>query len=95
MDAPVPADYTGDGIADIATFRSDSDLVAGAAQWFILPSDGSPAYSVLFGGGGGMDAPVPADYTGDGIADIATFRSDSDLVAGAAQWFILPSDGSP
>ena len=91
LDLPAPADYTGDGITDIAVFRPVSDLVPGAAQWFILPSEGGPAFSVLFGGAGGLDQPAPADYDGDGRADIAAYRPVSDLILGAAQWFILPS----
>ncbi|WP_390836063.1 hypothetical protein [Tautonia plasticadhaerens] len=66
-------------------------MVPGAAQWFILPSEGGSAFSVTFGGAGGLDQPAPADYDGDGRADLAAFRPISDLVPGAAQWFILPS----
>ena len=91
MDLPAPADYDGDGKTDIATFRPDSDLLPGAAHWFILPSGGGSAYAVAFGASGMMDMPAPADYDGDGRADIATYRPESDLVPGAAQWFILPS----
>jgi len=91
LDRPAPADFDGDGITDIATFRADSDLVPGAAQWFILPSDTESAFSVVFGAAGGVDLPAPTDFDGDGRADIATFRPVSDLVPGAAQWFILPS----
>ena len=99
LDRPAPADYDGDGTTDIATFRANSDLVPGAAQWFILPSRPNPggfatrdgAFPVLFGAPGGTDLPAPADYDGDGRADIATFRPVSDLHPGAADWFILPS----
>ena len=94
LDLPAQADYDGDGITDIATFRPISDLVPGAAQWFILPSESNMGYSVLFGAASGADQPVPADYDGDGRADIASFRSVSDLVPGAAQWFILPSESN-
>jgi uncharacterized delta-60 repeat protein len=99
LDRPAPADYDGDGTTDIATFRADSDLVPGAAQWFILPSIPNDngfdttlgAFPVVFGAPGGTDLPAPADYDGDGRADIATFRPVSDLHPGAADWFILPS----
>ena len=99
LDRPAPADYDGDGTTDIATFRANSDLVPGAAQWFILPSGPNPggfptrdgAFAVVFGAAGGTDLPAPADYDGDGRADIATFRPVSDVHPGAADWFILPS----
>jgi hypothetical protein len=91
MDMPVAADYDGDGITDIATFRPDSDLTPGAAEWFILPSSTGLAYSFAFGAASLMDLPAPADYDGDGKADIATYRPVSDLLAGSAQWFIVPS----
>ncbi|MEW4567552.1 choice-of-anchor O protein [Tautonia sp. JC769] len=91
MDMPVAADFDGDGIADIATFRASSDLTPGAAEWFILPSSTGLAYRFAFGAANLMDLPAPADFDGDGKADIATFRPDSDLTPGAAEWFILPS----
>ncbi len=93
LDRPAPADYDGDGITDIATFRPDSDLLPGAAEWFILQSrDG--ALRVQFGAAGGTDLPAPADFTGDGFDDIATFRPVSDLTPGTADWFVLPKDTS-
>jgi glutamine cyclotransferase len=94
LDRPAPADYDGDGITDLATFRASSDLVPGAAQWFILPSSGASAFSVVFGASGGSDLPAPADYDGDGRADVATFRPvplPPDGPVGASQWFLLPS----
>ena len=92
-DDPVPADYDGDGKADLATFRSESDRFAAASEWFVLPSSGGSAYSAAFGAPG-MDDPVPADYDGDGRADLAIFRSESDLTDNTAEWFILPSSGA-
>ncbi|QDV38418.1 glutaminyl-peptide cyclotransferase [Tautonia plasticadhaerens] len=94
LDRPAPADYDGDGVTDLATFRASSDLVPGAAQWFVRPSSGAPGFSVVFGAAGGSDLPAPADYDGDGRADLATFRpvpTPQDGPVGAAQWFLLPS----
>jgi hypothetical protein len=97
LDRPAPADFDGDGITDIATFRANSDLTPGAAEWFILPSASNRAFSVVFGAPGGTDLPAPADYDGDGRADIVTFRPERtslDIAQGVldvAQWFVLPS----
>ncbi|WP_152052616.1 FG-GAP-like repeat-containing protein [Tautonia marina] len=105
LDRPAPADFDGDGRTDIATFRANSDLTPGAAEWFILPSEPNPGYTtkvgafaVAFGAPGGADLPAPADYDGDGRADIVSFRpipTPQDIVYGvpswAAQWLILPS----
>jgi hypothetical protein len=90
LDLPAPADYDGDGVTDIATFRPNSDLTPGAAEWFIRPSSAPMAgYRVLFGASGGMDVPVPADYDGDGHADIGVYRSST------GEWFLLGSLAGP
>jgi putative transposon-encoded protein len=67
-DIPVPADYNGDGAAEIAIFRPSTSLWAvkgGAYQGF----------------GKSGDIPVPADYNGDGKTDIAIFRPSTGLWA--------------
>lgn len=94
LDTPAVGDFDGDGITDVAVFRPVSDLLPGAAEWFILPSSTGQAYRVSFGAAGGLDLPAVADFDGDGRAEIAVFRPSSDLFPGEAQWFILPSSSN-
>ena len=63
-DIPVPADYNGDGITEVAVFRPLT------SQWFVNGVG-------VFLWGFGTDIPVPADYVGDGKARIAVYRPAS------------------
>ena len=68
-DQPVPADYDGDGRADLAVWRP------GTGTWWILTSTSGfrteDRLAVAWGSGRLLDVPVPADYDGDGRADLA------------------------
>ncbi|BDX07427.1 PKD domain-containing protein [Planctobacterium marinum] len=81
-------DYDGDGIADVAVRRPDTQL------WYVKNS-GSMDYNSERGDGiqrvrfglSVADIPVPADYDGDGITDFAVRRASNYT------WYVLNSSG--
>lgn len=73
-DTRVPADYDGDGKADLAVFRRYNWLGgADVVGWFILQSSNNQMRVERFGLP--TDKLVPADYDGDGRADVAVWRA--------------------
>ena len=72
--ALIPGDYDGDGTWEPAYFEESN----------IIDPAGSPALWKIRGVtkiyfGNGSDQPVPADYAGDGLNNLAIFRPDSGL----------------
>ena len=86
---PAPADYDGDGLADVAFFAPDKGL------WLVFPSSRetpagfeAAADGAVTMAGVPAGVPVPGDYDGDGLADVAAVRL-TDLV----MW-MRPSSGA-
>lgn len=67
QDLPVPADYDGDDITDLATYRP------GTARWMIRRSSDLTTVTATLGDPMNLTFPVPADYAGSGHAQIATY----------------------
>ena len=70
-DIPVPADYDGDGLTDLAIRRT-----ADATWWVKNSANGTVR---TFSQGLTTDRPLVADYDGDGEDDFAVFRSNGQL----------------
>lgn len=72
--AVAPADYTGDGRADLVAWRGRTGTAADAGVWYIRNTATGAATGTRFGIGGGDDLAVRGDYDGDGRHDIGVYR---------------------
>ncbi len=87
-DKPAAADYDGDGKTDLAVWRENGFGNTNLSYFFVLRSSNNTFQQEQFGRTG--DVPVPADYDGDGKADVAVYRSGA--TAGAQSFsFYRPS----
>ncbi len=64
-------DFTGDSRADIAVYREGASPTLGSF-WHLRDSNNTNYQSIQFGSGG--DKPVPADYNGDNMIEVAVWR---------------------
>ena len=82
-DQPMAGDYDGDGVTDIAVWRSSS------GAWYLLLSSmglsASNGRSVQWGLGSAGDIPITGDYDGDGKSDLVVWRAPQGM------WYILRS----
>jgi Domain of unknown function (DUF4394)/FG-GAP-like repeat len=74
-----PADFDGDGVADIGVYRTTT------GEWLIRRSRDATLLLVAWGSPFLNDFPVFADYDGDGLVDIAVYRRNT------GEWFIRRS----
>lgn len=87
---PVPEDYDGDGATDLAVFEP------GSTQWHALLSGGGfrpvealvgrEQYGWRHQWGLPGDLPLPGDYDGNGLADLAVVRTEE---SGELSWHVM------
>ncbi|MBR9692395.1 hypothetical protein GOV07_00510 [Candidatus Woesearchaeota archaeon] len=82
-DTPVPGDYDGDGVTDVAVWRryKEPEWNGHVSKWIIHQSSTDTVVEENFGDASELkrDVPVQADYDGDGITDMAYFRESNNV----------------
>ncbi|MDF3128819.1 VCBS repeat-containing protein [Kiritimatiellaeota bacterium B1221] len=78
---PVPGDYNGDGLADLAVYDTET------GSWFIKTVGSNQL--LVFGSiwGDASMIPVPGDFDGDGQSDLAVYQPAT------GNWYIRTLDG--
>lgn len=84
-DVPIAADFDGDRIADMCVIRPNDPAGNNQPTWYVLESNFAFGFTLRATFGQTGDRPVPADYDGDGKADIAVYRPSE------GGWYILQS----
>jgi predicted ester cyclase len=97
---PALADYDGDGKVDLGTYTPAMKLWRGATPapggvWTIVKSRANALDTQTWGGALG-DVAVPADYDGDGAADLAVWNPSSAVWnPSSGIWSIRQANGAP
>ncbi|QSQ27475.1 VCBS repeat-containing protein [Pyxidicoccus parkwayensis] len=87
-DVPFPADYDGNGVADLAVWRPSDGTWR--IRYGCTGTDAPVTHWGMYG-----DLPVPADYDGDGKADLAVWRPNVDPNPSSSVWYYRrSSDGT-
>ncbi|MEP7075845.1 MAG: VCBS repeat-containing protein, partial [Acidobacteriota bacterium] len=73
-DVTLPADFDGDGKADVAIWRPET------GNWYVLESGSGSVMSASWGASG--DIPQARDFNGNGRADFAVWRPST------GDWFV-------
>lgn len=94
LQVPVPEDYNGDGVSQIAVFDVTNRCYH---VWERDPATGDPVDLPLpkYCFDPGYDTPVPGDYDGNGAADYAAIKITDSNGGKLVQWKINGISGTP